>query len=330
MAFTTKKSSVLSAFQLLIFPLLLSGFNTAAADPYPGLPTRSQNPLLQGYFIPAMPITSEHEPWSFSHALYITNTYQSDKNVTEELLIDVENTRYDFQLTYTHELWHFNLNASLISNQGGFLDQTIEGWHDFFGLPQGGREQAENNQIHLLYQQDGQDIINSTQSEQGLGDIQLAMGYQINKASQLWFSVEIPSSNSSEFMSNDATDLALWYSANSISKSSLSTYGSIGIVFPANSGLLKNRLNDHYLFGQFGLNYIFNPAYHFILQTDFHSEIEKYSQLDAFEPSLQVQFGLRLPTLFESHQLELFFSEDIFPGLAPDITFGLRISTSMN
>jgi len=325
------KPVAITSILLKIYLLFTVIFSTVFATQfYPGLPTRSQNPMLQSYFIPAMPITSANQQWSFSHALYITSTYQSDQNATEELLIDIENTRYDFQISYTRELWHFNLNASLISNQGGVLDQTIESWHEFFGLPQGGRDMAENNQIQLLYQQDGQDIINSTQAEQGLGDIQLAVGYQLNKGSQLWLAIEIPSTNSSEFMSNDATDIAAWYSANSTAKSNLSSYGSIGIVYPANSGLLENRLNDHYLFGQFGLNYIFSPSYHFILQTDFHSEIEKHSQLDALDHSLQVQFGLRFPTLFENHQMELFFSEDIFPGLAPDITFGLRISTPLN
>ncbi|MBT3204666.1 MAG: DUF3187 family protein [Gammaproteobacteria bacterium] len=315
--------------KLFILSFLFSGFNTATADSYPGLPTRSQNPLLQSYFIPATPITSSQQSWVYSHALYFTNTYQTDKYATEELLIDVENTRYDFQLTYSHELWHFNFNSSLVTNKTGFLDQTIERWHDFFGLPQGGRDQAENNKINLLYHKDGLDIINSSQPDEGLADIQLAVGYQINSNSQFWLAIELPSS-SSEFISNDATDIAAWYSTHSLSSQKLSTYGTLGIVFSADNGILKNQLNDNFLFGQLGLNYKITPSYHLILQADFHSEIVKQSQLDAFESSLQAQFGLRFPSLFENHQLELFFSEDIFPGHAPDITFGLRVSAALN
>ncbi len=312
----------------LFYILLFSTVN--AAQFYPGLPTRSQNPMLQGYFIPAMPAATTQEKWSFSHSLYFTNTYQRDKSTTEELIIDVENTRYDFQVNHTHNLWLFNINASLIRNQSGFLDQVIEDWHDFFGLPQGGRNQAQNDRIHLLYQKDGLDIINSHQVEEGIGDVQLAAGYQLNTNSQFWFAVELPASSTSEFISNKAIDIAAWYSAMAQPSSKLTRYGSIGVALPADNGLLENHLNNQFMFGQFGFNYIYNAHIHILLQVDIHSQIIKQSHLDAFDSSLQTQLGLRFPSLINNHQLELFFSEDIFPGHAPDITFGLRVSATVN
>lgn len=296
---------------------------------YTGLPTRSQNPLLQSYFIPAAPITSP-DKWTVSQALYITNTYQLDRNSREEMVIDVENTRFDFQVTYKHELWHFNLNASLISNRSGFLDQTIESWHDIFGLPQGGRDQAENDQINLYYQKDGTDIIKSQQANEGLGDVQLATGFQLNSTDQLWFALEIPSSSNSDFISNDGIDAAIWYSRVATNSADFSSYASIGLAFPANNGLLENHLNNQFTFGQLGLDYVFYPAVHLVLQADFHTKIVEQSNLEAFGNSLQVQFGLRFPRLFENYQLDLFFSEDIFPGHAPDITFGMRVSPIIN
>ena len=95
-------------------------------------------------------------------------------------------------------------------------------------------------------------------------------------------------------------------------------------MIPANDGLFKGLLNDQFLFAQFGLNYDLYPSVTFILQADYHSPILKDSDLDALGQSVQAQFGLRFLDLFENHDLELFFSEDIFPGHAPDITFGLR------
>ena len=311
----------------LIFVVISS--SAIAEQYYSGLPTRSQNPLLQSYFIPAIPVTSP-DAWTFSQALYFTNTYQLDKSSTEELVIDVENTRFDFQLSYSKEHWHFNINGSLISNRAGYLDQTIQSWHDIFGLPQGGRDLAENDQINLFYQKDGVNIIDSQQSNEGLGDIQIAIGYQLNTSSQLWFALELPTSSSSEFISNDAIDAAIWYSSQSQSTGDLSLYGTLGLAFPANNGILENQLNNQFGFGQLGLNYALSSSYQLILQADFHSQIVDESNLDALDHSLQAQFGLRFPTLFENYQLDLFFSEDIFPGHAPDITFGLRFSPSLN
>ena len=49
--------------------------------------------------------------------------------------------------------------------------------------------------------------------------------------------------------------------------------------------------------------------------------------LTAFGNSLQIQLGLGFPQLFENHRLDVFFSEDILVGSAPDISFGLRLSS---
>jgi len=82
------------------------------------------------------------------------------------------------------------------------------------------------------------------------------------------------------------------------------------------------------MFGQLGIQYAWSADYLLILQSDFHSSLLKQTQMDALDHSLQAQFGLRLPRLFEHYQLDLFFSEDVYPGHAPDITFGLRFSST--
>jgi len=312
--------------RIFLTGLLIILFTPAYASDYPGLPTRSQNPLLQGYFIPAMPLTS-NAGWSFSHALYITNTYHLDQNPAEQVIIDVENKRYDFQTSYSQELWHFNLNISLIDNRAGFLDNTIENWHDFFGLPQGGRDQAAPDQLQLFYQKDGQTVFDSQQPDQGLPDIQLALGYQLNNYSQLWMGIELPSGSSYDFISNDAADFALWLSSSAEINPKINTYGSLGVALPSDGGVFKHRLNDQFLFAQAGMTYAFTDDYVLLLQADYHSPIVNDSELDTLDHSLQAQFALRLPSLIDNHQLELFFSEDVFPGHAPDISFSIRLST---
>ena len=296
----------------------------AQASPYPGVPTRSQNPLLQSYFIPAMPLTGE-AGWSHSHALYITNTYQQGSSATETLLIDVENTRYDFQATLTQQLWHFNINLSLISNASGFLDQTIVNWHDFFGLPQGGRDDAINNQTNLFYQQQGTTFIDRQRGGSGVADVQLAIGYQLSDQDQLWLGIELPSGDSDPLISNDAIDLAAWYAWQRELSSQLDIYGLAGMALPGDDGVFAGQLERQFLFAQLGLFYRYHRNWQFFLQSDLHSRIVKQAQVDALNQSLQAQFGLRLPRLFDSYQLDLFFSEDIAPGHAPDISFSLRL-----
>ena len=316
-------SKFMHGFLIALLSLLI--ITPVMGEYFSALPTRDQTPLLQSYFIPAMPAPSG-AGWSVSHALYFTNTYQTDRSVSENLVIDVENTRYDFQLNYRQDLWQFNLNIPLLSNRAGFLDQTIEGWHDVFGLPQGGRDKNPNDRINLLYEKSGTVVIDSQQPSEGVGDIQLASGYQLTPQSQLWFALEVPSSSSSDFISNQSTDWAIWYRLNRANTSSkLKAFGAIGLAFPADSGLFEGRVNDQFGFAQFGLNYAISDGIAFILQSDFHTAIVEDSDLDALGNSIQAQFGLGFDQLIPKHHIELFFSEDILPGHAPDITFGLRV-----
>lgn len=296
----------------------------AAETAYPGLPTRIQNPLLQSYFIPANPVTSS-EAWTLSHALYITNTYQQAQQGQDLVIIDVENTRYDLQLTHRRDDWLYNLNLSLISNRPGALDQTIEKWHDIFGLPQSGRDTVTHDQILLYYQAQNTVIVDSQSSSEGLGDIQLAVGYQLDHSSQLWFALELPSNDDSLLISNRGVDTALWYSSSRRTTDNSLVYGTLGLALPANHGLLKNHLRQQVLFAQLGMRYACSADYQLILQADLNSAIAD-SDLDAMGDAFQAQFGLRLLNLFENHQLDLFFSEDVIPGYAPDITFALRLS----
>ncbi len=296
------------------------------AQGYPGLPTRSQNPVLQGYLIPTIPLNA-HGGWSFAHNLYITNTYDHDTIGNEKLVIDVENTRYDFQAAYQYSQWTLGLTLSLIRNQPGQLDQVIEGWHDLFSLPQNGRDLVESDQINLLYQKNGIEFFNSNQSSSGIADIQLSASYALSHNQSLWVVLEVPSSESSEFISNQKTDAAVAYSSSHVMYDKFTTYGTLGLSLLADSGLFEHQLNKQIIFAQFGLDYAYSDKYHFLLQTDFHSRMVKDSHLVGLDHSLQGQFGLRLPKLLDHHQLDIFFSEDILPGHAPDITFALRLSS---
>ena len=305
-------------FTFTIFPSLLQ------ARDYPGLPTRDQNPLLQGYFIPVMPVSAS-DGWALSQSLYFTNTYQLDRSSDEDLIIDVENARLDIQASWAREQWRFNINIPFIRNSPGFLDQTIVGWHDFFGLPQGGRDQAQNDQMRLYYQNADGVTVDTRQSASAIGDIQLAAGYQLSQTGQLWLGVEMPVADD-RIISNQSADFALWYADSASVRGNFTPYGLLGLAFPADDGVFEGQLKRQFLFGQLGLLYAWRPAYQWFVQADFHSSMIDNSRLDALGHSLQAQFGLRLPKLSDDFQLELFFSEDIYPGHAPDITFGLRLS----
>ena len=145
-------------------------------------------------------------------------------------------------------------------------------------------------------------------------------------AGEWWLALELPSSEQDPLLSNDGIDFALWYAGQRAWHARSTAYGLAGLVIPAPKGLFAGRLKDYYLFGQFGLTYRFDAAWHVFVQADMHTAIVDNANVDGLDHSLQGQFGLRLPALMRHYRLDLFFSEDILPGHAPDITFSLRVS----
>lgn len=70
----------------------------------------------------------------------------------ENYLLDLESSLLDLTFHYKFSgHWTGYVIASAISYQGGFLDSTIEGFHDTFGFSSFGRPAARRNDVNLIY-----------------------------------------------------------------------------------------------------------------------------------------------------------------------------------
>lgn len=70
----------------------------------------------------------------------------------ENYLIDMELALLDVTVHYKiSEIWTAYVIASGVSYQGGFLDSTIEGFHDTFGFSSFGRPAVRRNRVNLIY-----------------------------------------------------------------------------------------------------------------------------------------------------------------------------------
>lgn len=70
----------------------------------------------------------------------------------ENYLLDVESAALDVTLHYRFaEHWTGYFIASAISYQGGFLDSTIESFHDTFGFSSFGRPAARRDEVNVIY-----------------------------------------------------------------------------------------------------------------------------------------------------------------------------------
>jgi hypothetical protein len=293
-----------------------------------GFATRDLNPLLQPIYLPTLAIFSEEDGWRVDHSLYITNTLQQQTRGDESLLIDVENYRYELGLRYRHDKWLARLELPFVGNSGGELDGSIENWHDFFGLPQGARKLYPRNQINLDYRRGADTVYHRNSPASGLGDIAIAVGYQPN-AGPAWFAgVELATGSIADLSGNEAIDTALWVTNQYRIDAKTGAFTLLGVSFPGSGDYLQGLVAERIWLAQAGLDYRFDAGVIATLQFDLHSSSVEDSRLTAFGNSLQMQLGLGFPKLFAEHRLDLFFSEDILVGSAPDISFGLRLSRS--
>ena len=95
---------------------------------------------------------------------------------------------------------------------GGVLDDAIDSWHDFFGLPEGARAIMPTDRIRVAYAR-GAVLLDVQSSQSGLGDISLDFGRSLydttSGAVAAWLSVKVPSGDADRLTGSSAADVSL-------------------------------------------------------------------------------------------------------------------------
>jgi len=150
-----------------------------------------------------------------------SSNYVEDSNSREQILLDGETTRMTlggrYGLSKSVEL---GVEIPYIVHSGGFLDGFIINYHDSFGFPQGGRDQAPRNRLLYRYSLDGVEKLKIDSSGNGLGDIGLTAGLQIYHDAQeypravaLRASVKLPTGDSASLHGSGSTDFSFLITA---------------------------------------------------------------------------------------------------------------------
>jgi hypothetical protein len=131
----------------------------------------------------------------------------------ENYLLDVETATFDVTLHYKiAQDWSAYGIISAISYQGGFLDSTIEGFHDAFGFSSFGRPAVALNQVTLIYDLKGVHIAAmESPTDGGLTDPTFGIRYSGFRFSPAWQltlegAVKIPVAGRRLLLSTGRTD----------------------------------------------------------------------------------------------------------------------------
>jgi hypothetical protein len=146
--------------------LLFSAWNAYAEDDYSKGPLYGKNlyiPFLIHYNFPSLPAKSgERYDLQYHFSLYYVQDFRH--NMTSEFIEQWTERIYDKQYisrdyeSFASELgvaYNFKKNLQtgidlrMISYYGGFMDSFMEGFHNFFKFPNGGREYFLQKQIYV-------------------------------------------------------------------------------------------------------------------------------------------------------------------------------------
>ena len=301
--------------------------------------TANRAPLAQLFGIPSE--TSADVLPRFRCAVALTqdvaSNYTTHATSREQLLFDGESYRWGVTarcgVTDTIEA---GVEVPLLLHGGGFLDGFIVGWHNFFGLPQGGRDTAPRNQLQYSYRRDGVQKLTMDRSGGGIGDISLLAAlklYDVKEADDhsslaLRGQLKLPTGDAGRLQGSGSTDISLNL-CGSINRQSewgsLGVFGSLGGMAMTRGSVLADQQNNLAGIATAGIGW--GPASWISFKLQLNGTTPLYhdsslAELSSNSLMLVIGGALKLPG---DYLVDIGVSEDVAVATAPDVTFHLGV-----
>ena len=260
----------------------------------------------------------------------IATHFVSQARGDETVFFDGETQRHSMAIRWgISSAWELSAVVPLTKHSGGFTDGYINRWHDFFGMPDGGRNSVPEDQ--LRYQVDSPELQTSlAASSSGLADVTFEVAYMGERQRELQIAYAVgykaSTGDKSDWTGSGSSDLYGVARFSGAHRSGLPLYwhGQLGVTATGDSPLLGPKKEDWILFGGLSAEWHFNERWALIGQIDSHSSLLD-SSLDALgEPAGMLSLGLRRQ-LGNSWAVDISFAEDIVVESAPDIIFQASI-----
>jgi len=222
-----------------------------------------------------------------------------------------------------------------IRHDSGSLDGFIDNWHDFFGLPNGDRDQLADDQLTYRYLRNGEELLNLDRSASSLGDLRLQLGWQLADseltAAALHLSLKLPTGAADKLTGSEAwgASLALALERSWLLDAGASTavWGGLGTGWLGDGKLLATQARNWTASAWFGAGWSPLQWLAFKLQLDSRTPLYDSELTELGSPSLLLTMGGTLG-LGEQTSLDLAVGEDLGVKTAPDVTFQLALSRS--
>lgn len=258
-----------------------------------------------------------------------------DGSGAEQLLFDGETRRLALAGRYGFaQGWELQFELPWVWQERGSLDGAIDGWHDFWGMPDNGRGEAPRDRIAYQYA-DPAPRFDLRDSASGAGDASVALQRELYRGG----GVTLAGTLGYKFGTGDAGDftgsgegdaylaLRVTGAAASAGEGALGWYGQVGYLRAGEVAELGPRQERDLWFAGAGLAWRVAQNWSLLAQVDAHSA-PLDSALDALgSEAVMLSAGARW-RFARQWSVEFSLVEDIAVETAPDVVFqfGLRYS----
>ena len=289
----------------------------AFAEP---LPVRSEATTARGVLLPVL--GRPHGASNIRGQIDLTNEFVLSQVGNETLTVDVETVALRFSETVDLENdWFAGMEITLLDVGGGFMDSLIEDWHEFFGLPNAGRERRPQDQYLIQYSRDGNTVYEQRKSDAGLGDTQFWLGKRLSD-NWAWISaIKLPTGEDRTLLGNGELGYGSWFDGR-FSGGAWSGFAALGASYNPKAEPFKELRREWVGFGGAGLGWRWTDWLQLKGQLNAHTPIYENTQIEALKrPGVQLTLGAGLN--FGQTQIDLAFQEDIVTQSSADFSLHL-------
>ena len=310
---------------LYLSPVLAVALPALSAEP---LYVKNLSPVAGLLGLPSQRGAEVEPAGRFNTALHssIANNYVLEVREQEGLKLDGETLRFAMELRYgLSPDWDVQLEIPWLEHSGGHLDSLIDSWHDLWGMSDGGRSQAERDQLDYRYLGPEAAFLLEDDTS-GLGDISLSLTRAFYRSegatASLALGYKFATGDEDDFLGSGADDafLALRFSGDHLSGLPLQWHGQLGYLRAGSSDILGHLQERDLWFAGLSMDWVISDRWSLIAQVDAHSAPAQ-SRIKALgEDAIMLSLGARW-RFAEGWSVDFNFVEDAQVETAPDVTF---------
>lgn len=269
----------------------------------------------------------------FSHA----NNFTHNSTANEQVFLDGATTRVALSVrTGLSAGVDMELMVPFVKHYSGTLDSFIKNWHDFFHLPQNGRDQWPHDQLLYMYKKNNVTQLQINEPVSGIGDARLTLGFKLNRH---WFprqkhlavktAIKFPTGDAEKLTGSGGYGAFAWLTGDSATQwfqfPGL-TYYRAGVAWLQDGDVMADQQRSFAAFGGIGTAARFSNRIVLQLQLDTHNSLYRDSTFNEINQyALMFTMGGNLK-LTDAWNLDIAVVEDLYVHTAPDVTFQLKLN----